>query len=74
MGEQGTGATSPAHMPGTSKGEEIKKRDGEEAGRTDTGSSGADRPAGTRTARDSTSINPDDEEPIDPAMPKMPPA
>ncbi len=32
------------------------------------------KPTGTRTARDSTSVNQDAEEPIDPAMPHMPPA
>lgn len=33
-----------------------------------------DRPSGTRTAEDSTGINPEDVEPIDEDMPSMPPA
>ncbi len=32
------------------------------------------RPSGTRTAEDSTGVNPEAEEPIDPEMPSMPPA
>jgi hypothetical protein len=34
----------------------------------------AGRETGTRTARDATGINPKDRDPIDPAMPHMPPA
>jgi hypothetical protein len=55
-----TSPSSPAHAPGTGKGEEIKERDGGEPGRRDKSASHADRPAGERTARDSTAINPDD--------------
>lgn len=44
------------------KGEEIKEDDGKESGRHETGSSHADRPTGTKTARDATSINPEDQE------------
>ena len=65
----------PAHESGARKGEEVRADDGKEPGRHDHGdSSGADRPAGGRTARDSTRINPDKEEPIDPNSTKMPPA
>ncbi len=67
--KQGTG---PAHQPGTRKGEELQSHG--EAGRIDTGESGADRPSGTSTGRMSTSINADKENPIDPASPNMPPA
>lgn len=74
MDEHDSTATAPAHDPGTLKGEEQIDAQGKEAGRHDTGETGADRPAGTSTARDSTSINPQDEEPIDPASPTMPPA
>ncbi|MDQ3585548.1 MAG: hypothetical protein ACR2GW_12725 [Pyrinomonadaceae bacterium] len=74
MDKQDTTPDAPAHTPGTSKGEEKISEEGKEAGRHDTGGEGADRPAGTATARSSTSINPEDEEPIDPAMPNMPPA
>ena len=66
------GTTTPAHSPGTRKGEEIKEDDGKESGRDDTGSTGAGRPAGKRDARDSTRVNPKD--PIDPDSPDMPPA
>lgn len=73
MGEEDD-ATTSSHTPGTRKGEEVKAADGTEAGREDGGSSHADRPAGTRTARDSTAINPDAAEAQDPDSPKMPPA
>lgn len=59
MGEHDTSATAPAHTPGTRSGEGIKEADGQEPGRNDAEASHADRPAGGRTARDSTSINPD---------------
>ena len=62
----------PSHTPGTRKGEEIGRDEGKEPGREDTGTSGADRPAGTRTGRDSSTVAPTD--PIDPKSPKMPPA
>jgi len=57
MGDQGT--SGPTHTAGTRQGEDIKSADGKEAGRSDDSSTGADRPSGTTTARDSTSINPD---------------
>ncbi len=60
----------PTHVPGIRRGEEG----GDEPGRYDTGTTGADRPTGTSTARDSTSIDPEAAEPIDPRMPNMPPA
>jgi hypothetical protein len=56
----------PSHTPGTPKGEERVIRHGREAGRQD-------HPP-HRRARDSTSINADAREPIDPRMPEMPPA
>ena len=73
---QGTqqGTDTPAHTPGTRKGEDITDSDGKEAGRHETGETGAGRPSGTSTARDATGINPENEEPIDPDMPNMPPA
>ncbi|HKO96419.1 MAG TPA: hypothetical protein VJU86_05485 [Pyrinomonadaceae bacterium] len=71
MGDQGT--SGPTHSTGVGKGEDIKDRDGKEAGRDDAGESGAGRPAGTSTARDSTSINPDDVESSS-GGPSMPPA
>ena len=68
-----TSSDEPAHTPGTRKGEDITAHDGKEAGRESKGSSHADRPAGGRTARDSTGINPDDVESVT-GGPKMPPA
>jgi hypothetical protein len=65
---------SPAHDWGTGKGEEKASSEGKEAGRHDHENTHADRPAGGSTARDATSINPDDRDPIDPNSPKMPPA
>jgi hypothetical protein len=52
-----------SHTDGTSRGEEVVQRKGPEPGRE----------TGTRTARDSTSINPRLRDPIDPRMPHMPP-
>jgi hypothetical protein len=54
----------PSHTPGTSRGEELRRQKGPEPGRE----------KGYRTARDSTSIDAGDREPIDPRMPHMPPA
>ena len=71
MGNQGT--SGPTHTKGTRQGEEIKKEDGKEPGRHDKGSTGAGRPSGGSTARDSTAINPDDVE-TDTDAPSMPPA
>jgi hypothetical protein len=55
-----------SHTPGTPKGEERVLRSGREPGRQ--------QKEPHRTARDSTSINPEAREPIDPHMPEMPPA
>jgi hypothetical protein len=57
-------AELPAHTPGTPRGEELVRRFGREAGRE----------RGLRTARDSTSVNAEAREPIDPRMPHLPPA
>ena len=54
----------PSHTPGTTRGEETVFKKGPEPGRE----------TGTRTARDSTGVNPDAHGPIDPRMPHMPPA
>jgi hypothetical protein len=53
----------PSHTPGTTRGEETVFKKGPEPGRE----------KGTRTARDSTSINAKDRDPVDPRMPHMPP-
>ena len=50
----------PSHTPFTKRGEAQGKEPGRETE--------------TRTARDATGINPKDREPIDPAMPHLPPA
>jgi hypothetical protein len=63
----------PDHVPGTGKGEETALHEGREPGREDAGATGADRPAGTLTARDATSAA-SDVDPIDPESPQMPPA
>jgi hypothetical protein len=63
-------ASSPAHTPGTPKGEERKKKEGQEAGRKDTGTTGkAKRPVGKASARASTGINP--KGPQDPESPNL---
>lgn len=74
MAEQDTTSDSPAHDAGTGKGEEKSFWEGKEPGRHDVDDTHADRPAGTSTARDSTSINADDRNPIDPDSPNLPPA
>ncbi len=68
------GSSMTSHDWGTNKGEETASKHGKEAGRTDETTDDSGRPTSTRTARDSTSVNPDGAEPIDPAMPHMPPA
>lgn len=57
-------STISSHTEGTNRGEEMVQRKGPEPGRE----------TGTRTARDSTSVNPKARDPIDPRMPHMPPA
>jgi hypothetical protein len=67
-------SASPSHDMGTGKGEEKSSTEGKEAGRHDHADTHADRPAGGSTARDATSINPDNEDSIDPNSPSFPPA
>jgi hypothetical protein len=76
MMTQGTqkGTDGPSPEPGTRKGGEMADSDGTEPGRHEKGETGADRPAGGSTARDSTGINPEDRNPIDPDSPNLPPA
>jgi hypothetical protein len=73
MGEQ-KGTSKATHHPGARKGEEIIQDEGKESGRRDKGETGAGRPTGGSTARDSTRVNPENENPIDPESPNMPPA
>jgi hypothetical protein len=73
MAGQETSRDAPAHTSGARKGEEHAIS-GSEPGRHERGTSHANRPHGIRTARDSTGINPEAREPIDPSMPHMPPA
>jgi hypothetical protein len=74
MEEHDKKSESPSHDWGTGKGEEKSSMEGKESGRHELGETHAERPAGTSTARDSTSINPENEDPIDPNSPNMPPA
>ncbi len=64
MVKQDVSPDTPAHAPGTSKGEEQIENQGKEPGRDE---------KSHRTARDSSSINTAEKEPIDPHMPHMPP-
>jgi hypothetical protein len=57
----------PVHIPGTKKGEEMALEK-KEPGR------GHDNRRNYRSARDSTGINPESRQPIDPSMPNIPPA
>ena len=72
--DEDKGSDMTSHDWGTGKGEEMSSSQGKEPGREDEGTDDSGRPTGTRTARDSTSVNAEAEEPIDPAMPNMPPA
>jgi hypothetical protein len=74
MEEHDSTSHSPSHDWGTGKGEEKSSAEGKEAGRHDHADTHADRSAGGSMARDATSINAENEDPIDPASPKMPPA
>ena len=67
MKKENHGNDISSHSIGTRKGEEFAKRKGREPGRDDPMTA-------FRTARDSTSINPEDMGPIDPRMPYLPPA
>ncbi len=64
----GSNPPKPTHVKGTNKGEEMVIHHGREPGRAEEGKNGY------RSARDSTSLNPDKHGPIDPRMPEMPPA
>lgn len=64
--------TAPGHTPGTGKGEQYA--DQNEPGRQETGRTQTGRPTGKSDARFSTGINPQDENPIDPKSPELPPA
>lgn len=68
------GATAPTHHEGARKGEEIIQDEGLEEGRHHSDSTGADRPSGGSTSRDSTRINPENEQPIHEDSPNLPPA
>ncbi len=72
--QEDKGSDTASHTPGTAKGEEAANSQGKETGREEGDLDDSGRPTSTRTARDSTSVNPDNQEPIDPAMPHMPPA
>lgn len=70
MGQQRPmGGREPTHEPGTDAGESKIRTEGKEPGRKDTGTTGAGRPAGKASSRNSTGINP--KEPIDPQMPYL---
>jgi|SwirhisoilCB2_FD_contig_111_1233482_length_3365_multi_2_in_0_out_0_3 hypothetical protein len=58
-----------AHDPGTTRGEEVKKKEGTEPGRYETEGEGKNRPGGKSTARDSSSVAKTD--PIDPESPNL---
>ena len=74
MAQDDKGSDMSSHATGVAKGEEKTATEGKEPGRYEEGETGADRPTGTSTARDSTGINPEDENPIDPNSPNLPPA
>ncbi|HLI90783.1 MAG TPA: hypothetical protein VKV37_18980 [Ktedonobacteraceae bacterium] len=64
--------SSPVHQPGARKGEEMPRASGKEAGRRQTETTGAGRPAGKATPRFASGIVTSG--PIDPRSPYLPPA
>ena len=74
MGQDEQNTDTASHSTGDRKGEEMIDAEGKEPGRHEEGETGAERPTGSSTARDSTGINAEDEEPIDPNSPNLPPA
>lgn len=74
MAQENKGSDIASHGAGTGKGEEKVSTEGKEAGRYDEGETGADRPTGGSTARDSTGISAEDAEPVDPDSPNLIPA
>jgi hypothetical protein len=66
MARQDVRPDLPAHTPGTPKGEERVRVKGREPGRENAKLG--------RTARDATSINAAERDPIDSRMPHLPPA
>lgn len=51
-------AKAGTHVEGTRRGEEVLEKEGKEAGRYETGATGAGRPSGGSTARDDTGVDP----------------
>ena len=73
MDEQGN-RTGPAHQPGVPTGEGADQANiSGDSGKHAAGTDGGDRTAGQTDARSATSVNPDAENPINPASPNMPP-
>jgi hypothetical protein len=66
MSESPSHPPEPVHIAGTRKGEELSLEQGKEPGRG--------QGKQYRSARDSTGINPQNRQPIHPAMPSIPPA
>lgn len=58
----------PVHIEGTTKGEELARKEGREPGRRRSGA------GGYRSSRDSTGIAAEGRKPIHPDMPDIPPA
>jgi hypothetical protein len=54
---------APSHTPGTPRGEDVLRKQGDAGYR-----------GNTRMSSDATGINPDASKPIDPRMPNLPPA
>lgn len=62
------------NTPSQDPGNDPVDSEGNADDRDDAGQGGDDRPRGTRTSEETTGINADDEEPIDPESTVMPPA
>ncbi len=71
--DEDKGSDMTSHDWGTGKGEEMSSNQGKEAGREDEGTDDSGRPTGTRTARDSTSVNAEAKRRMLKAIPSRPP-
>lgn len=63
MAHDDTRPDSPSHTPGTPRGEDVIRKQGDHGYRDD-----------TRMASDATGVNSEASKPIDPRMPNFPPA
>jgi hypothetical protein len=74
MNEQDTSNSASAHSLGTTEEELAKIKEDKAALVEAQEKAGESRPKSEEMAEDATTVNAENEEPIDPQMPNMPPA